>query len=141
MAWPLFQDKVFCVVATCGQGEFPENCKEFYKNLCDKNLPADLLNNVKFTTFGLGDSSYVYYNEAAQRIHERFEELGGQCVMPIGLGDDKDEDKFESAWNEWVPELWNELGTDPPAQELLPPTYQVLVDTQAEVPEVISPPG
>ena len=68
-----FQDKVFCVVATCGQGEFPGNCKDFYKNLTDKNLPADLLSNVKFTTFGLGDSSYVYYNEAAVRIHERLD--------------------------------------------------------------------
>ena len=61
--------------------------------------------------------------------------------MPIGLGDDKDEDRFESAWNEWVPELWNELGTDPPAQVLLPPTYKLLYDTQAEVPDVIIAPG
>jgi len=52
--------------------------------------------------------------------------------------------RYESAWNEWAPELWNELGTDPPAMELLPPSYDVKIDTSgtsAAVPDVITPPG
>ena len=62
---------MFCVVATCGQGEFPGNCKEFWKQLSDKNLPSDYLKDVKFSVFGLGDSSYVYFNESAKLINER----------------------------------------------------------------------
>jgi len=134
------QDKVFAVVATCGQGEFPGNCKEFYKQISDASLPSDFLKDTKFAIFGMGDSSYVYFNSAAKAFQERFEKLGAQCVMPLGVGDEKAEDRYESGWNEWVPELWNELGTDPPSQELLPPSYQVLTDP-TETPEVLVPSG
>lgn len=37
------QSKVFCLVATCGQGEFPNNCRTFWKTLSDANLPKDFL--------------------------------------------------------------------------------------------------
>ena len=55
----------------------------------------------------------------------------------------QDEERYETAWNEWLPELWNELGTDPPAQILLPPTYELTVDPNASsnaIPDVIVPP-
>ena len=136
--------KVFAVVATCGQGEFPGNCKEFWKQLNDPDLPSDFLANTQIAMFGLGDSSYVYFNESAKLFFNRFKELGAHTIMDIGLGDDKDEDRWESKWNEWIPDLWNELGTAPPAQELLPPSYKVTVDetgTSAAVPDVILPTG
>jgi pyruvate/2-oxoacid:ferredoxin oxidoreductase beta subunit/flavodoxin len=137
------QSKVFAVVATCGQGEFPANCKEFWKQLSDPSLPKDLLKDTKIAMFGLGDSSYVFFNEAAKQFNNRFQELGASTVMEIGMGDDKDEDRWETRWNEWIPELWNELGTPPPPQELLPPSYRVLVEgaTSAAVPDVIVPTG
>ena len=136
------QSKVFAVVATCGQGEFPGNCKEFWKQINDPSLPKDLLKNTKIAMFGLGDSSYVYFNESAKQFYNRFQELGAETIMDLGLGDDKDEDKWESRWNEWVPDLWNELGTAPPAMELLPPSYKVHVDsTTSGVPDVCVPTG
>lgn len=98
---------------------------------------------MQFSVFGLGDSSYVYFNESAKLFNERFKELGAECIMEMGMADDKDEDRYETKWNEWVPELWNELGTDPPAQILLPPSYNVQFD-EAEtsaVPDVITPMG
>lgn len=42
----------------------------------DPNLPTDLLANVKFATFGLGDSSYVYFNKAAKDCDNAFARLG-----------------------------------------------------------------
>jgi homodimeric pyruvate:ferredoxin (flavodoxin) oxidoreductase len=138
------QSKVFVLAATCGQGEFPGNCKDFWKSLSDKDLPSDFLKDVEFTVFGLGDSSYVYFNEVAKCLHQRFAELGAKTIHALGLGDDKDEDRYESQWNEWLPELWNNLGTDPPSAELLPPSYKVAVDTDgtaAEVPDVVMPLG
>ena len=56
----------------------------------------------------------------------------------------QDDERYETAWNEWLPELWNELGTDPPAQVLLPPTYEVTVDQEAAgtaLPDVLIPFG
>jgi len=75
------QDQVFCIVATCGQGEFPANCRDFWKAVSDESLPDDLYANTKFAIFGLGDSSYVYFNEAAKKFHDRFKELGGQVRL------------------------------------------------------------
>ena len=77
-------------------------------------------------------------------FQERFQELGGDCVLGLGMGDDKDEDRWETKWNEWLPELWNELGTEPPVQELLPPSYNVNIDetgTSAAAPDIIVPTG
>ena len=88
--------QVFCLVATCGQGEFPGNCKDFWKSLSDKNLPEDFLESTEFTVFGLGDSSYVYFNEAAKCFHQRFSELGAKCVLDMGVGDDKVRDSMTS---------------------------------------------
>ena len=63
--------------------------------------------------------------------------------MEMGMGDDKAEERYETAWNEWVPELWNELGTDPPSMTLLPPSYNISVDDtgSTSVPDVHVPPG
>jgi len=137
------QTQVFCVVATCGQGEFPANCRDFWKAISDPSLPKDLLKDTKFAVFGLGDSSYVYFNESAKKFYNRFKELGGATVSNLGMGDEKDEDHYETRWNEWLPELWNELGTAPPSMELLPPSYAVSVEetTSAAAPDVILPAG
>lgn len=48
--------------------------------------------------FGLGDSSYVYYNQAAKIIDKRMGELGAKRIIDLGLGDEKAEEKYESAW-------------------------------------------
>ena len=88
------QSQVFCVVATCGQGEFPGNCRDFWKNVSDPSHPKDLFKDTKFAVFGLGDSSYVYFNEAAKKFYNRFKELGGTVVSNLGLGDEKDEDQY-----------------------------------------------
>lgn len=116
---------VINLAATCGQGEWPQNSRNFWAEISDPDLPSDLLKDTKFATFAMGDSGYVFYNEVGKLMDERFTELGGQRIMPLGLGDDQAEDKWETAWEEWEPELWNELGTPPPPQELLPASHLV----------------
>lgn len=53
-------DKTIVVIAvsTAGQGELPLNARKFWKSLLRKKLPPDFLQDVQFTSFGLGDSSY-----------------------------------------------------------------------------------
>jgi sulfite reductase alpha subunit-like flavoprotein len=50
---------VILVISTTGQGEIPKNAKVFWKRLLSKKLPPTVFKSVRFTTFGLGDSSYV----------------------------------------------------------------------------------
>ncbi|CAK7233055.1 NAPDH-dependent diflavin reductase [Sporothrix curviconia] len=51
-------DLVCFVIATTGQGHFPNSSRKFWKNLRRARLPPNCLESVQFTTFGLGDSSY-----------------------------------------------------------------------------------
>jgi len=136
------QSVVINLAATCGQGEFPANSKMFWDQISDESLASDYLKGVKYATFAMGDTGYVFFNEVGKLIDSRFKELGGTEVLPIGMGDDQAEDKWETAYNEWEPELWNELGTAPPPKELLPAAFHVnKLDASANVslPPFITP--
>ncbi|CAK9045892.1 unnamed protein product, partial [Durusdinium trenchii] len=85
------ESKVLAIVATAGQGEMPKSAVKFWQDMETflETAPADYLKDTKFAVFGLGDSSYVFFNEAAKRIDTAFEKLGGQRVQSLGLGDDQ----------------------------------------------------
>lgn len=66
------------ISSTTGQGEFPFNALKFWKFLARKKLPSNLLTHLKFTTFGLGDSSYPRFNWAIKKLHSRMLQLGAK---------------------------------------------------------------
>ena len=90
------------------------------------------LKGVKFSVFGLGDDSYVHYNKAGKDVQEHFHRLGAEEIHHIGLGNDKDDDKWETEYNEWYPEVFTEGELPPPPQTLTDPTYSVNVLTGAQ---------
>lgn len=49
--------------------------------------------------------------------------MGGQRVIECGLGNDKDDEKYETEWYEWFPELALEVKLPDPPQELTPSFY------------------
>lgn len=63
----IFQPVVVFVVSTTGQGDEPENMKQFWKFLLRKSLPRDSLSAVRFSVLGLGDSSY---RKSASRLYQ-----------------------------------------------------------------------
>lgn len=83
---------VYNVISTCGQGEYPGNCKNFMKAISDNNLPADWLKNVQFSVFGMGDSSYAHFNKAGLDLDHHLSRLGATSVQALGNADDKDEE-------------------------------------------------
>lgn len=97
------QEQVYCVVSTCGDGALPSNCKFFTKEITT-NKSLDL-SKVNFAVFGLGDKSYQHFNESAKIIDQAFLDRGAKRIVPLGLGDDKAEEKWETAWYEWFPSL------------------------------------
>lgn len=116
---------VYNIIATSGQGEYPPNCKSFMEAIQDPSLPADHLANVKFCTFGLGDSSYVYFNKAAKDVNDAFKKLGASEITEPGYGDDHHEDKYWTVFDEWAPNMYNEAGLPAPPDVLLPPQYNL----------------
>lgn len=136
------ESSVMVFAATCGQGEIPENGHEFWKYLNDENLPADHLKGVKFGVFALGDTGYAYFNKVGKDFDERLAALGGERLLPVGLGDDKDDEKWETAFIECEPDLYNQMQLPEPPAELGPPTFNVtLGGTPAPDASVIVPVG
>ncbi|GAA6011757.1 hypothetical protein JCM10207_004234 [Rhodosporidiobolus poonsookiae] len=103
--------------STAGQGEFPQNGREFWKGVQAGKLGD--LSNVKTTVFGMGDSHYWprkedahYYNKPAKDLLKVLTGLNAQELAPIGLGDDQDPDGPQTAYKVWEPLMWKALGVD-----------------------------
>ncbi|CAJ0751622.1 5107_t:CDS:1, partial [Entrophospora sp. SA101] len=99
---------------TAGQGEFPQNAREFWKHISTTTEIS--LVETKYAVFGLGDSKYwpraediIYYNKPGKELDSRLELLGGQRLLPLGLGDDQDSDGYETGFQAWEPLLWDAL--------------------------------
>ncbi|KAJ8129756.1 hypothetical protein O1611_g3875 [Lasiodiplodia mahajangana] len=92
---------VVFVISTTGQGDLPKNARKFWKSLLRKRLPPNCLSQVKFTTFGLGDSSYYQYNWAARKLHKRLEQLGAVEFLPRGEADERHEDGIDGTFLPW----------------------------------------
>ncbi|KAI7899617.1 uncharacterized protein BX663DRAFT_537945 [Cokeromyces recurvatus] len=105
------------VCSTAGQGEMPSNAREFWKALNGLVVGDINLSDLRYTVFGLGDSHYwpreedsIFYNRPSKLLDAKFENLGATRFVALGLGDDQDEDGFETGLAAWQPELWKALG-------------------------------
>ncbi|KAI1817801.1 riboflavin synthase domain-like protein [Poronia punctata] len=123
---------VVFVISTTGQGDLPRNARQFWKSLLRKRLPPDCLRRVRFTTFGLGDSSYFQYNWAARKLHKRLEQLGAVEFLPRGEADERHEEGIDGTLLSWCLTLKTYLekeypvpsGLSPiPSEVLLPPKF------------------
>eukprot|EP00916_Digyalum_oweni_P027144 GHVL01044546.1.p1 GENE.GHVL01044546.1~~GHVL01044546.1.p1 ORF type:complete len:1227 (+),score=228.02 GHVL01044546.1:3888-7568(+) len=120
---------VVVVCSTAGQGAFPSNALDFWASLEDDKLSNDLLKNLKYCVFGLGDSSYLYFNKAANLIDERFAHLGAERIFSVGLGDDQHEERYETVLGDWLSDLFVELKaplSEEAAAKLPDPQYNVV---------------
>ena len=77
------------VVATAGQGEFPDNARYFWRFLLRKNLPSNSLVGMKAAVCGLGDSGYDEFNFAAKKLYRRLIQLGASFLVAPAYGDDQ----------------------------------------------------
>ncbi|KAH0555947.1 hypothetical protein GP486_006111, partial [Trichoglossum hirsutum] len=92
-------------LSTTGQGDLPTNARSFWKRLLRKRLPPNYLQRVKFTTFGLGDSSYPRFNWAARKLHKRLTQLGAQEIYPRGEADEQHPDGVDGCFLPWSIDL------------------------------------
>ncbi|KAL0580592.1 Sulfite reductase [NADPH] subunit beta [Marasmius crinis-equi] len=114
------EEQVIFITSTAGQGEPPQNGRQFFKATNAAATRGDtLFTNLKYTVFGMGDSKYWprpedahYYNKPAKDLDARLEKLGGERVLPLALGDDQDADGCQTGYNLWEPQLWKWLGVD-----------------------------
>ncbi|XP_042768989.1 NADPH-dependent diflavin oxidoreductase 1 isoform X4 [Panthera leo] len=115
---------VIFVCATAGQGDPPDNMKNFWRFIFRKNLPPTSLCQMDFAVLGLGDSSYAKFNFVAKKLHRRLLQLGGSALLPACLGDDQHELGPDAAIDPWLHDLWEKvlgLYPVPPDLGVIPP--------------------
>lgn len=100
---------VLFICSTTGQGDEPDNMKQFWKFLLRKNLPSDSLSGIRFGVLGLGDSSYTKFNFVAKRLNKRLQQLGGIPLVSIGLCDDQHDLGVSAVSIPWIKEIWEKL--------------------------------
>lgn len=107
------------ICSTTGQGDVPRNGKNFLKFILKKKLPNDLLNHIKFTTFGLGDSSYPKFNYAIKKLHVRLLQLGCRELCPRCESDEQSPEGIDGYYAEW------ETNVIPALQKEFPDAYGI----------------
>lgn len=85
------ESHVVFVVSTTGNGEFPTSAREFWRFLLRKGLPNDILSDLTFATFGLGDSVYTRFCWASRMLYRRLRDLGAMEWFDGGEADEQHE--------------------------------------------------
>lgn len=111
------EENAVFITSTAGQGEFPQDGKAFWQEL--KMSGQTDLSSLRFSVFGLGDSKYWprkedsrYFNKPSKDLFAKLESLGAVPFVPLALGDDQDDNGYETAYSLWEQQLWVELGVD-----------------------------
>jgi len=77
------------VVSTTGSGQEPRSMTALWNMLLRSDLPNDILEDLHFTVFGLGDSSYEKFCWPAKKLSRRLVGLGATQICHRGEGDDQ----------------------------------------------------
>ncbi|KAF9171711.1 NADPH-dependent diflavin oxidoreductase 1 [Mortierella sp. AD011] len=97
---------VVFIASTTGQGEEPDNMKKFWKFLLRKSHPNDALDQMEYTVFGLGDSSYIKFNWPAKKLYKRLLQLGAKPFYEPGYADDQHYLGVDGTLGPWLEGLW-----------------------------------
>ncbi|KAM9338279.1 NADPH-dependent diflavin oxidoreductase 1 [Symphorus nematophorus] len=123
---------VVFVCATTGQGDPPDNMKNFWRFVFRKSLPAGSLSRLDCAVLGLGDSSYPKFNFVAKKLYKRLMQLGASMLLPAGLADDQHDLGSDAVIDPWLTSFWQKVFALYPSladviplreDEPLPPTY------------------
>ncbi|XP_030210121.1 NADPH-dependent diflavin oxidoreductase 1 [Gadus morhua] len=123
---------VIFVCSTTGQGDPPDNMKNFWRFLFRKSLPAGSLCQLDCAVLGLGDSSYPKFNFVAKKLHKRLQQLGASLLSSVGLADDQHDLGADAVIDPWLASFWDRASalypsmntvTPLPEDQPLPPRY------------------
>ena len=93
---------VLIVCSTFGEGEPPDNTKNFYESVMDVDSGITLPSTVNYSVCGLGDSSYAQFNQCAIDIDRRFAEMGATpCHKMVAC-----DTAFEDDYADWKAEVF-----------------------------------
>ncbi|SCV05562.1 LANO_0H10220g1_1 [Lachancea nothofagi CBS 11611] len=117
-------------LSTYGEGDFPDGAIPFEDFLT--GLSSGDLENVRYTLFGLGNSTYEFFNGASKKAQKYLSEAGATLVGKSGEADDgagtTDEDYM--TWKDALMALLkSELGLDEHEQKFEPNFQYSVMET------------
>ncbi|CAR24887.1 NADPH--hemoprotein reductase [Lachancea thermotolerans CBS 6340] len=117
-------------ISTYGEGDFPDGAVPFEDFL--NSLNSDDLNNLRYTLFGLGNSTYEFFNGAGKKTHKLLSEAGATILGKYGEADDgagtTDEDYL--GWADSLLEiLKTELSLDEHEQKFEPSFHYSVLES------------
>jgi len=136
---------VIFLVATYGEGEPTDNSREFHDWLSNGDLPDNVFENVNYTVFGLGNTTYEHYNRMGRSFDKLLKKYGAHTVYARGEGDDNG--CLEDDFNNWKAGLWTGIAEFFVLEDLLQEarnapfvrdTKVILYDPSFELPEKTS---
>lgn len=78
------ENLVLFIMSTQGEGEFPQNAVNFYDQLVASTKD---LSHLSFAVFGLGDTSYPLFCQAAILLDKALEEKNAKRILPLVKAD------------------------------------------------------
>ncbi len=87
------------VISTQGEGEPPESAQELFKYLKGKKPPQ--LDELHYAIFGLGDSSYAFFCQAAKDLDALLKARGAQKLLER-IDADVDFQQHTEAWKQQI---------------------------------------
>ncbi|KAI9003188.1 hypothetical protein BC832DRAFT_560149 [Gaertneriomyces semiglobifer] len=114
------EPSVVFVISTAGQGEFPGNARETWKQLNNATALAELdPSRTKVAVLALGDRLYWplpedkhYFAKPGKDLDAKLASLGFAKLVELGTGDDQDPDGLWTGVNNFRSALWSALGVD-----------------------------
>lgn len=94
------------LAATHGEGDPTDNALRFHTWLkkSAKAKETELLKDVNFAVFALGDTEYEKFCAAGKFFDSKLEECGAKRVFDLGTGDSSND--LESDFAKWKTDLW-----------------------------------
>jgi len=129
-------------IATCGDGDIPANAHGFWEYL--EKLSPGQLSAHSFVLFALGDKGYPKFCEAGKMIDGRLVKLGAKQLLAMGIGDQCDEDGWETGYSSWLPGVMDAVKAPPPRKRDGPPPALFDIEEHAGTsmrPPKLCPPG
>jgi sulfite reductase (NADPH) flavoprotein alpha-component len=96
------EELLLIVMSTQGEGEPPQSATKFFNALHDRNFN---LQNIKFAVFGLGDTSYPLFCQAAADVDVQLEKLGAKRILEL----QKTDVDFAATSQKWIENIANIL--------------------------------
>lgn len=86
-----FGTYILFIVSTTGDGEEPENMRQFWRLIMRKSLSSapSILSHIHYGLIGLGDSTYPKFNFVGKKLSKRLEQLGAQAICEKVLADEQ----------------------------------------------------